>query len=252
MVNPLDMTGRTVLMTGASSGLGRAASVLLSQVGARLILVARDERRLKETESRLEGSGHRSELFDLTKVDDIPEWLRELTTQTGALHGLVHCAGIQLTRPLRFLTDENVADVMKINVNAAVGLARAFRQKGVYAPGGSIVFLSSVMGLVGQPGVAAYAASKGAVLALTRSLALELAREGVRVNCLAPGHVKTEMAERVQAAFSPEQIAAIEAMHPLGIGAPIDVAYAIAFLLADTGRWITGTTLVVDGGYTAQ
>lgn len=251
MINPMNMAGRTVLLTGASSGLGRAASVLLSNLGAQLILVGRDEERLNETAGQLEGPGHRVEPFDLMNVDEIPNWIRKLTAQTG-LNGLVHSAGVQLTRPLRFLDDAHLTNVMKINLNAAVGLAKAFRQKGVYVPGGAIVFLSSVMGQVGQPGLAAYAASKGAVIALTKSLALELAREDIRVNCVAPGHVKTEMAEKVQESLSAEQIAAMEAMHPLGFGAPIDVAYAIAFLLSDTGRWITGSTLIVDGGYTAH
>jgi len=104
------------------------------------------------------------------------------------------------------------------------------------------------MGLVGQPAVTAYAASKGALIALAKSLAMEWAGDGIRVNCVAPGHVKTEMAAALQSMLTTEQFAAIEAMHPLGVGTARDVAHAIAFLLADSGRWITGTTLIVDGG----
>lgn len=114
-----------------------------------------------------------------------------------------------------------------------------------------MVFFSSVAGLVGVIGSAAYSASKGAVIALTRSLALELVRDGIRVNCVAPGMVQTEMVEEVQRLLTPEQMQGIAAMHPLGIGRVRDVSNAVAFLLADTSRWITGTTLVVDGGYTA-
>lgn len=252
MINPMDLTGRTVLVTGASSGIGRETSILLSQLGARLVLVARSAERLSETSARLEGRGHRVEAFDLTQVDEIPAWMKRITLETGVLHGVVHSAGIQITKPVRFQTSVDVATLMRINLDAAFGLAKGFRQKGVYAAQGRLIFLSSVMGLVGQPAVTAYAASKGALIALTKSLALEWARDGLRVNCIAPAHVNTEMAQTLQSTLTDEQFAAIEAMHPLGIGTAQDVAYAIAFLLADTGRWITGATLVVDGGYTAH
>ncbi len=141
---------------------------------------------------------------------------------------------------------------MRINVGAAIGLAKGFCQKGVCAPGGSIVFISSVAGLTGQAGLAAYAASKGAIVALTKALAVELAGEHIRVNCVAPGVVTTEMGQSLLRMLTPEQDADLEAMHLLGLGRPRDVAYAIAFLLAETARWITGTVLVVDGGYTAH
>lgn len=252
MINPMELSGRTILITGASSGIGRATSILLSQLGARLILAGRNKERLDQTALQLEGSDHSIEAFDLTDIDGISQWLKAVASRVGALDGLVHSAGVHITRPLRFLSDESVQEVMSINFGAGLALAKGLRQKGAYNAGASIVYLSSVMGLVGQPGVAAYAASKGAIVALTKSLAMELARDGIRVNCVAPAQVKTEMAEAMQESLSQEQIAVIEAMHPLGIGTPLDVAYAIAFLLADTGRWITGTTLVVDGGYTAH
>ena len=108
------------------------------------------------------------------------------------------------------------------------------------------------MGLVGQTGITAYSVSKGALVSMARSLALELAREGIRVNCVAPGVVQTPMAENAEQKLTPEQHQALEGLHPLGMGTPRDVAYAVAYLLAQTGRWITGTTLVIDGGYTAQ
>ena len=252
MLNPMDMTGRTVLVTGASSGIGRETSVLLSQLGARLVLVARNVDRLHETAARLDGAGHRIEVFDLTQIDDISAWLKRLAADIGPIHGIVHSAGIHITRLVRFQTNLDVDSLMRINLNAVFGLAKGFRQKGVCTADGRVVLLSSVMGLVGQAAVTAYAASKGALIALTKSLAMEFARDGLRVNCVAPAIIKTEMAGTLQDTLTNEQYTAIEAMHPLGIGTPLDVAYAIAFLLAETGRWITGTTLVVDGGYTAH
>jgi NAD(P)-dependent dehydrogenase (short-subunit alcohol dehydrogenase family) len=252
MVNPMDMTGRTVLVTGASSGIGRATAVLLSRVGARLVLVGRNAERLAQTHGQLEGYGHRIEQMDLSAVDGLPGWLKALAAASGPLHGLVHCAGVHKLRPLRGLKAQTIDEVMRINVGAAISLAGGFCQKGVGAPGGSIVFLSSVAGLVGQAGTAAYAASKGAIIALTKALAVELAREGIRVNCVAPGVVKTEMGQGLLGALTPAQSTALEAMHLLGFGGARDVAHAVAFLLADTARWITGTALVVDGGYTAH
>lgn len=252
-VNPMDLTGRRILVTGASSGIGRETSILLSKLGAKLLLVARRADALAETERLLEGNGHRSVPYDLTATDGIPAWMKALATEGGPLSGLVHSAGIQAMRPLRVMTQAHLDDMMRINLGAAVALAKGFRQKGVVREGGgSIVLVASIMGLVGQPGIAGYAASKGAVVALCRSLALELAPERIRLNCVAPAYIHTEMAEKLRDTLTAEQLGAIESMHPLGMGTPLDVANAIAFILADTGRWITGTTLVVDGGYTAR
>ena len=252
MMNPLTLTDRCILVTGASSGIGRETARLISQLGARVVLVGRNEDRLAETLRSLDGDGHRVEPFDLAATDEIPRWLKGVTALSGPLHGLVHSAGIHKLRPIRVSNAKTVEDVMRINVGAAIGLARGFCQKGVCAPGGSLVFLSSVAALTGQAGLAAYAASKGAIVALTRSLAVELAGERIRVNCVAPGVVATEMGQGLLAMLTPEQGAALEAMHLLGLGEARDVSYAIAFLLAETSRWITGTVLVVDGGYTAH
>jgi NAD(P)-dependent dehydrogenase (short-subunit alcohol dehydrogenase family) len=130
-------------------------------------------------------------------------------------------------------------------------LARGFCQKGCHAADSSIVFLSSVSALTGQPALSVYCASKAALIGLAKSLALEWASLRIRVNCIAPALVRGEMAEQFREELSPEQFREMEKLHPLGLGHPRDVANAVAFLLADTGRWITGTTLVVDGGYSA-
>jgi NAD(P)-dependent dehydrogenase (short-subunit alcohol dehydrogenase family) len=252
MLNPMDMTDRRILVTGASSGIGRETAVMLSQLGARIILVARDRSRLEETHSLLEGSGHRIELRDLAVLDEIPDWMKSVSQEFGMLSGLVHCAGLQMTLPLHRVTAGQVEKLVRINLTAAIMLAKGMRQTGVLASPGSLVLLSSAMGLVGSIGKSVYSSTKSGLVGLTKSLALELARDGLRVNCIAPSFVATPMYEEMKHRVGPEQMSAIESAHPLGIGSPRDVANAIAFLLADTGRWITGTTLVVDGGYTAQ
>jgi NAD(P)-dependent dehydrogenase (short-subunit alcohol dehydrogenase family) len=141
---------------------------------------------------------------------------------------------------------------MKVNVESAMGLLKGYRQKGVNPGAGSVVLIASVLGLCGQPVQSIYSATKGAVLAMAKSAALELVRDGIRVNCVAPAIVETELVDRLRATMTPEQFQAVVAAHPLGLGQAKDVANAVAFLLGETGRWITGTTLTVDGGYTAQ
>ncbi|WZO99623.1 SDR family NAD(P)-dependent oxidoreductase [Isosphaeraceae bacterium EP7] len=252
IVNPMDLSGRTVLVTGASSGIGRETAVLLSQLGARLILIARDRARLEETALRLAGAGHIIESHDLSEPEPIMGWVKELGRRVGGLNGLVHAAGLHSIVPIRMLEPGELDGLWRINVAAAVQLVRGFRQKGVASRPSSVVLLASITGLTGQPGVSAYAATKGALIAFTKSAAMEMARENIRVNCVAPSLVKTAMTDRILKNLDEGQRSAVELLHPLGLGEPVDVANAIAFLLAETGRWITGTTLVVDGGFTAQ
>jgi len=248
----LDLTGRNILVTGASSGIGRETAILLSELGARVILVARNEERLEQTRSALTGEGHLVRSLDLSRTDDIPAWMKALAAEVGPLSGAVHSAGLHLARPVRTYTSTDIQNIFRVNVEASALLAKGLRQKGVRAERSSLVLLASVVALVGQPGLGLYGATKGAVSALTKSMALELASEGIRVNCVAPGVVVTEMTEELQSKMSAEQFAKIEEMHPLGLGTPRDAANSIAFLLSDAARWITGTTLVVDGGYTAH
>ena len=252
MINPLELSGNTIMVTGASSGIGRETARMLSELGARLILVGRNVAALNETLHQLDGSGHFLKGFDFKDVDSIPDWMNKLTGEAGPLDGLVHCAGIQQILPLRVLTVPKMDEILKVNFYSGIVLAKCLRQKTAHRKPAAIVFMSSVMGLVGQPGRVAYSASKGALEAATRSLALELAPESIRVNCIAPAFVKTEAFAALSKTLTQEQIRDIEKAHPLGIGQPRDIAGAVAFLLADTGRWITGATLIMDGGYCAQ
>ncbi len=252
MKNPLDMTGRRVLVTGASSGIGQATAILLAELGCQVVLVARSEDRLQATRALMPGGGHTIKAFDLSKVETIESWLKEVTTSTGPLNGLVHSAGIHRTTPIRFEKPSVDDPLWRINYHASVALLIAFRKPANRAQSASVVLVSSIVGLIGQPGISAYCASKGALIAYARAAALELARERIRVNCVAPGHVHSALSAAAESKLTEAQVKAIEDGHPLGLGKPEDVANAITFLLAETGRWITGTTLVVDGGYTAH
>jgi NAD(P)-dependent dehydrogenase (short-subunit alcohol dehydrogenase family) len=251
--SPFSLAGCRVLVTGASSGLGRATSVLLSELGATLVLAGRDDRRLQETRALLRGGDHAVEVFDLAQVGDISGWLMRVAGG-GPLHGLVHSAGTIVSNAFKALQLPAYEDLMRVNVTAAVALAQGFRNRRVHTDDASVVFLSSVAGLVGQAGLAAYGTSKAALGGLARALAVELARDRIRVNCVAPGFVKSGMgmSSLLEARMTEAQLEALSQAHLLGFGTPEDVAYAVAFLLARSGRWITGTTLVVDGGFTAH
>lgn len=252
--NPMDLTGRAVMVTGASSGLGRATAILLSRLGARVLLVARNMERLQETHRRLEGQGHACLSFDLNETEQITKLLADQAAMFSPFSGLVHAAGVVLLKPLRVCRPQDYESLYRINVVAAAQLLRGLTAKrGVIAPEGcSAVVVGSVMSVVGEIGRSAYAASKAAVAGLVRAGALELAREKIRVNAVLPGSFESEMTEQDKSQLLPEHLLAIERMHPLGVGRAEDVADAIAFLIADTGRWITGSCLVVDGGYTAH
>ena len=251
-MNPLDLTSRTVMVTGASNGIGRATSIYLSRLGARIVAVGRNQARLDATITALEGSQHRSYALDLNDIEALPKWMKTVADEVGPLYGLVHSAGIAMTRPLRVQTYSDYSAIMRINLDAAVMLTKGFRQKGVRdESGGSIVYLSSVAAFTAQSGIAAYASSKGALISLARTLGRELAADKVRVNCVCPGHVRTDMAAQTHETLPEEQYKALMSRHALGMGTPEDVAYAIAFLLAPAAKWITCTALVIDGGYSA-
>lgn len=249
----LDFEGKSIVVTGASSGLGRACAEELSKHGARLVLVGRHEARLADTRACLSGDDHEILVLDLTELDRIAPEIAHVSDRIGRLYGLCHAAGIVDTKPLSASTHDVVQRMMTINVIAGLELARALARRDVMDPeGGSLVFLSSIYGNVGVPGETAYSASKGAITAGVRAMAIELARRRVRVNSISPGLVITPMTDDALGVLSPEQVAAITDKHPLGLGTPADVARAAVFLLAPATTWITGIDLVVDGGYSAQ
>ena len=247
--NPLDLTGRFVVVTGASSGIGRATAVAVSRLGARVALGGRREDALRETHAALDGDGHLVAPFDLSATDAIPAWLKGVVGDAGVpVDGLVHSAGVSRSTPLRVVTRANIDDILTPNLYATLALLRAVSARGVAAAACSVVIMSSVAGVAGTPGLATYSASKGAIHALVRSAAQELGGKRIRVNCVAPGYVETPMLEGARDSL-PGDFQRLADRHYLGFARAEEIAVAIAYLLSDAARVVTGTSLVIDGGY---
>jgi len=249
----ISLIDKRIVVTGASSGIGAATAELCASLGAKVLLLGRDEMRLKQVSTRLVGDGHIILATDLTSYDALEENLMALFGSFGPINGMVHSAGIEMTRPLKMLKPKNLQEVFEINVTAGLNLARILTKSNNWcADGGSIVYISSIVGDVGQPGKIGYSASKGALIAAAKSMALEFANKRIRVNCILPAMVRTPMSENLLLSLSVDARENIEKMHPLGIGSVEDVSNACGFLLSDLSKWITGTAMIVDGGYSAM
>lgn len=250
--NWLDFTGKTYLVTGAASGMGRAVCKLISARGGKVILVDIDTLGMQETQRMCQTDTYALQL-DLSKPETFGDAIIKAVSGFGKLNGLIHCAGLPYISPLKTVSVSQCDKVYRVNSYAAVELAKLFINRKIYAGEfGSIVFLSSVYGLVGSAANVGYALSKGAIQAVTKALAIELASRKIRVNCIAPGFVKSPMMDNVSTSFSSEYISKLESLHPLGLGDPEDIAKAVLFLLSEMSCWMTGAIMSVDGGFTAQ
>lgn len=250
--NPFSLVGKSIVITGASSGIGRQCAIAANQLGAHVVLLGRSEERLHETAEMLSNTDYSLFAVDITEYDRLATGLTVLLAERG-VDGVVHAAGISTTLPLRNITTERLQSFFETNVFAAISLTRHLaRAKFASRNGMSIIFLASVMGIVGESGKALYSLTKGALVAGVKSLAIELAPKKIRVNCISPGVVETPMSASAVYSQTEEQYQKIIGNHPLGLGTTDDVANACVFLLGSGARWITGTNLIVDGGYTAK
>ena len=244
--NPFSLKGKTVLVTGASSGIGQETAIQCSKMGANVIITARNEERLKETLSQMEGDGHKMIMADQTNQED----LEAMVGQIDQLNGLVLCAGKPKTIPFQFCTRDNFDEVFDINFFAPVELLRLLVKKKKMAKESSVVFVSSIGGVRAYGASnAIYGASKSAIDSVMKTSARELAAKKIRVNSVNPGMVETKLIH--VGVISEEQLEADKKTYPLQrYGNPIDIALGIVYLLSDASSWVTGHPLVIDGGKT--
>lgn len=245
-MQPYTLENKTILITGASSGIGRGTAIACAEAGASCILVARDEARLKETLAACAPGNHRIEVADLTRFED----MKRLVERVDALDGLVQSAGVgDNYTPLKFITPEFVDKILGINVKAPILLLALLEKRKKLNKDASIVMLSSISNFCASVAHSLYGASKGAIRAFVRGAALDLAGKHIRVNAIAPAMVNTPLINF--STLTEEQRKANEAKYPLKrYGEPSDVAHAAVYLLSDAASWVTGQEFVLDGGYT--
>ncbi|MDR0865173.1 MAG: SDR family oxidoreductase [Candidatus Symbiothrix sp.] len=247
-MNPFSLKDKTILVTGASSGIGRAIAIVCSQMGVNLILTGRNEDKLKDTLSRCEGTNHNYLLADLNKKEEI----ESLVEQLPKLDGFVNSAGIVKTLLLTFMELNDINEILQTNSISVMNLTRLLIINKKFNKESSIVYISSINGnncsVIGN---SAYSASKAMLNGFMKAIALELASKKIRVNCVNPAMIETDILKN--SFVDAEDIKKDKLKYPLKrYGKPEEVAYAVVYLLSDAAQWITGSSLVIDGGYTIQ
>lgn len=246
MNNIINLTNKTFVVTGAGSGIGRETTKVLSEQGAKVVMLDLNQEGLDETKALLVGEGHITRAVDLTDFEALPEFVKGISAETGAVDGIVHCAGISSRKPLNVLRPDGFSKVMDVNFFSFEELTRLFSKRGHMNDGGSIVVMSSISSIRGYKAKTEYCVSKAAVDAFVRCMALELAPKRIRINSVMAAEVLTPLALKARETNATVGAADFEA--PLGPSEPYEVANTIAFLLSDATKTITGTSILIDGG----
>jgi NAD(P)-dependent dehydrogenase (short-subunit alcohol dehydrogenase family) len=242
---------KKILVTGATSGIGLALCESLINNSFTVIAIGRDESKIAHLKEHYHPDSFSFESLDLNNFENYNSFF-DKHLENLKFDGFVHCAGMEETLPLSLYTPDRMQAIFNINVFSGVELLRYFSKKKYSNDGASVVFISSVMAELGQPGKIGYCATKSAILGIVKSAALEFSKRKFRVNAIAPGVVNTPMTQKLFGLIDDENINRIKEMHPLGIGEVQDVIPIISFLLSENSKWITGQNIIVDGGYSIQ
>lgn len=249
MYNPFSLEGKTVLVTGASSGIGRGIAVECSKMGAKVVINGRNKERLQKTFDQLEGEGHIKIVADLSIQEDI----ERLVNEVPDLNGFVNSAGIPKICPVKRIDRQTLEEIMNVNAFGPILLISQLLRKKKLQKKSSIVLIASISGVcMANTGEGPYAATKAALAGYTKTAAFELAAQGTRVNTICPGLVPTEILTLSNEMFSEDQLKeTMYGRYPLKrVGTPEDIANGAIYLLSDASSWVTGINLVIDGGYT--
>lgn len=242
--NPFSLVGKTILITGASSGIGRATAIECSKLGATCIITGRNEERLNETLAQMAGDGHQIAVCDL----DNSSAMDVMVDSLPILNGLVNNAGFNIIAPVQFIKEDDLKKILQTNTIAPIILLQKLLKKKKITKESSVVFTSSLAGIgINSPGNDMYSATKGAISAFVRNAAIDLAPKKIRVNAVCPGMVHTQLVDH--GTYSEEQLQENMKKYPLGRwGEPNDVAHAMIYLLSDASSWVTGINMILDGG----
>jgi len=241
--NPFSLEGKTILVTGASSGIGQGIAIECSKMGAKVVITGRNQERLQETFNQLEGVGHVMIAADLNNEADI----EKLATESPVLDGLVNNAGRGLSKPVNFIKMQDLQDVYQTNVFGVVMLTKAILKAKKMNKGGSIIFTSSLSSYMTGAGLSIYASSKAAVCAYMRTCAIELGPKNIRCNAILPGMVETKLIN--DGTYTDASKQADLNLYPLGrYGSTVDIAQGVVYLLSNASSWVTGLEMVIDGG----
>lgn len=247
MNNIFKLHNKTILVTGASSGIGRQVAVTASEMGASVIITGRDSKKLAATKDLISGETIAIPA-DLVNENEIVD----LVSQLPQLHGVVFCAGVIDYTPVKFINAAKIASIFSINFNSQVLLTKQLLKTKKIEKGGSLVYISSVSSKLGVAATALYAASKAALTAFAKVTAAECAGQRIRSNSICPGIVLTPMTGKAMEATSDESMDKASTDYPLGYGMPEDVAGLTVYLLSDASRWMTGSEILMDGGLTLK
>lgn len=250
MYNPFSLEGKTILVTGASSGIGRGTAIECAKMGAKIVLSGRNEARLQETLASIDGEGHVVLCGDLNSEDI----RKEIVEKTPAINGVVYCAGISQIKMAKFMDMPSLEELFQTNVFSPLMLNTLLIKKKKIQKNSSIIFISSISGVYrSQIGEGGYGATKAALTGYVKSLALELSSQGTRVNTIHPGVVETPLLEVSNSTFGEEELETLRQQYPLKrFGKPEDIAKCAVYLLSEASNWMTGANILIDGGFTLK
>ena len=244
-----DLKNKNIIIFGATSGIGNDLSLLLNKLDVNLILVAKNRSNLESLSDRLK---KKVKIFqcDFNDYKKIQEVFKKISNLKCNIAGMVYVAGTHLIKPIATTDEKDLNDLININFVAPYLIIKEFSSKISKTESSSIVLVSSISAFSGQSALTAYSSTKGAIVSLTKSAAIEMSRNKIRVNCVAPGHIEgTKMSNQVKDLLTNEQYDKLLKSHPLGTGKPVDVAYCIAYLLSNKSKWMTGSIIKIDGGF---